>query len=153
MARDLTYVALDAIAFITGATLSAMLGHMQYRVDRATGRLSGYLLLWLLGFIWTFGNFMRCTLELAGAMPDSTAARFAETFAWSCTLLGPLTVGRLVQGGIGSTRSEERRVGKECCTPCRSRWSPDHCKKKQTGERDSGSRRSLPALSAERACG
>ena len=67
MERDLTYVALDAIAFITGATLSAMLGHMQYRVDRATGRMSGYLLLWLLGFIWTFGNFMRCTLELAGA--------------------------------------------------------------------------------------
>ena len=25
-----------------------------------------------------------------------------------------------------SNRSEERRVGKECCTPCRSRWSPYH---------------------------
>src|SRR6187397_3188838 len=25
-----------------------------------------------------------------------------------------------------SDRSEERRVGKECCTPCRSRWSPYH---------------------------
>src|SRR6059058_2850834 len=23
-------------------------------------------------------------------------------------------------------RSEERRVGKECVTTCRSRWSPDH---------------------------
>ena len=23
-------------------------------------------------------------------------------------------------------RSEERRVGKECCTPCRSRWSAYH---------------------------
>ena len=23
-------------------------------------------------------------------------------------------------------RSEERRVGKECYQPCRSRWSPDH---------------------------
>ena len=23
-------------------------------------------------------------------------------------------------------RSEERRVGKECCTVCRSRWSPYH---------------------------
>ena len=23
-------------------------------------------------------------------------------------------------------RSEERRVGKECVTQCRSRWSPDH---------------------------
>src|SRR3546814_11934142 len=24
------------------------------------------------------------------------------------------------------TRSEERRVGKECVSTCRSRWSPDH---------------------------
>src|SRR3546814_20292862 len=29
-------------------------------------------------------------------------------------------------------RSEERRVGKECVSTCRSRWSPDHYKKKKT---------------------
>src|SRR3546814_15811318 len=29
-------------------------------------------------------------------------------------------------------RSEERRVGKECVSTCRSRWSPDHYKKKST---------------------
>src|SRR3546814_10498597 len=28
--------------------------------------------------------------------------------------------------GLGSNRSEERRVGKECVSTCRSRWSPDH---------------------------
>src|SRR3546814_18807643 len=27
-------------------------------------------------------------------------------------------------------RSEERRVGKECVSTCRYRWSPDHSKKK-----------------------
>src|SRR3546814_8898435 len=27
---------------------------------------------------------------------------------------------------IGSWRSEERRVGKECVSTCRSRWSPYH---------------------------
>src|SRR3546814_12684900 len=27
-------------------------------------------------------------------------------------------------------RSEERRVGKECVSTCRSRWSPSHIKKK-----------------------
>ena len=27
---------------------------------------------------------------------------------------------------VGSSRSEERRVGKECSEPCRSRWSPYH---------------------------
>ena len=26
----------------------------------------------------------------------------------------------------GQLRSEERRVGKECSEPCRSRWSPYH---------------------------
>src|SRR3546814_20686451 len=30
--------------------------------------------------------------------------------------------------------SEERRVGNECISPCRSRWSPYHYKKKQNNE-------------------
>src|SRR3546814_14416239 len=30
------------------------------------------------------------------------------------------------------TRSAERRVGKECVSTCRSRWSPDHSTKKST---------------------
>src|SRR3546814_12724688 len=33
-------------------------------------------------------------------------------------------------GGGGLMRSEERRVGKECVSTCRSRWSPYHSKKK-----------------------
>src|SRR3546814_13667426 len=32
----------------------------------------------------------------------------------------------------GSDRSEERRVGKECVSTCRYRWSPYHTKKKAT---------------------
>src|SRR3546814_14089289 len=28
-------------------------------------------------------------------------------------------------------RSEERRVGKECVSTCRSRWSPSHSKKQE----------------------
>src|SRR3546814_14727200 len=27
---------------------------------------------------------------------------------------------------LAAARSEERRVGKECVSTCRSRWSPDH---------------------------
>ena len=30
------------------------------------------------------------------------------------------------QRDIGGSRSEERRVGKECLSVCRSRWSPYH---------------------------
>src|SRR3546814_14408031 len=40
----------------------------------------------------------------------------------------------LMRGGIASLhrhgRSEERRVGKECVSTCRSRWSPYNEKKK-----------------------
>ena len=32
----------------------------------------------------------------------------------------------LLQRTDGVARSEERRVGKECEVPCRSRWSPYH---------------------------
>src|SRR3546814_15006037 len=32
---------------------------------------------------------------------------------------------------VPETRSEERRVGKECVSTCRSRWSPYHVKKKK----------------------
>src|SRR3546814_20808366 len=28
--------------------------------------------------------------------------------------------------GVRSSRSEERRVGEECVSPCRSRWTPFH---------------------------
>src|SRR3546814_14285363 len=38
-------------------------------------------------------------------------------------------LGQLMLHGLGnghSPRSEERRVGKECVSTCRSRWSPYH---------------------------
>src|SRR3546814_14555118 len=31
-----------------------------------------------------------------------------------------------VKGSIVEVRSEERRVGKECVSKCKTRWSPDH---------------------------
>src|SRR3546814_17572742 len=36
-----------------------------------------------------------------------------------------------VTGAIAACRSEERRVGKECVSTGKSRWSPYHYKKKQ----------------------
>src|SRR3546814_13831109 len=39
------------------------------------------------------------------------------------------------------TRSEERRVGKECVSTCRSRWSPDHKKKVKKHEQQLSTRR------------
>ena len=46
---------------------------------------------------------------------------------WECKLVQPLwkTVCRFLRK-LKIDRSEERRVGKECSEPCRSRWSPYH---------------------------
>ena len=41
------------------------------------------------------------------------------------TIAAFVLTGGLVAGAFGA-RSEERRVGKECVQPCRSRWSPYH---------------------------
>src|SRR3546814_7047192 len=38
----------------------------------------------------------------------------------------PASQGREAREGDGTKRSEERRVGKECVSTCRSRWSPYH---------------------------
>src|SRR3546814_19301221 len=38
----------------------------------------------------------------------------------------PNETGRQSQGQGRAPRSEERRVGKECGSTCRSRWSPYH---------------------------
>src|SRR3546814_11171981 len=42
--------------------------------------------------------------------------------------------GNPAVAGLGDLRSDERRVGKECVSTCRSRWSPYH--KNKTNEQD-----------------
>src|SRR3546814_11103709 len=41
-------------------------------------------------------------------------------------ILGGVSLGRLYPEAPDIRRSEERRVGKECVSTCRSRWSPYH---------------------------
>src|SRR3546814_14857888 len=38
----------------------------------------------------------------------------------------PACGGKLKFTGVPGKRSEERRVGNECVSTCRSRWTPDH---------------------------
>src|SRR3546814_2100807 len=70
---------------------------------------------------------------------DLPAAALAGTFLfkWVPGLADPkqatlisLALGVLIALAVGMTRlkprSEERRVGKECVSTCRSRWSPYH---------------------------
>src|SRR3546814_12855046 len=62
-----------------------------------------------------FGGFPSCSLA---------------TCAYRQPMIGNRSIGSVAKIG-GSQRSEERRVGKECVSTCRSRWSPYHSKKKK----------------------
>ena len=66
---------------------------------------------------------------------DTTTAGLKDLLAW-LTASGCSHVAMEATGvywkpvwnilSDGNLRSEERRVGKECSLPCRSRWSPYH---------------------------
>src|SRR3546814_4124835 len=54
---------------------------------------------------------------------------FRDAHAGQVELWAPLPVGKALDAeadDAGEERSEERRVGKECVSTCRSRWSPYH---------------------------
>src|SRR3546814_15280037 len=48
----------------------------------------------------------------------------AFKFRGACNAVFSLDMASAARGVV--TRSEERRVGKECVSTCRSRWSPYH---------------------------
>src|SRR3546814_10169855 len=53
-----------------------------------------------------------------------------ELWMWSgetwSAVRGPERYKRIIYDSTAEARSEERRVGKECVSTCRSRWSPYH---------------------------
>src|SRR3546814_4270412 len=57
----------------------------------------------------------------------------ADIIGQRAEILDFLGVPRLLRAELVAWkgRSEERRVGKECVSTCRSRWSPYHSKKKK----------------------
>src|SRR3546814_15103963 len=57
-----------------------------------------------------------------GAVADAVARHGADRVA---VFIGTSTAGTLATEHA-YRRSEERRVGKECVSTCRSRWSPYH---------------------------
>src|SRR3546814_11732137 len=86
--------------------------------------------------------------QVFGFAPDLERAVFAGlsvlVMGYPCAvgISAPLSIvrgageaaekGILMSTGEAFQRSEERRVGKECGSPCRSRWLPHHLKKNHT---------------------
>src|SRR3546814_2799596 len=67
--------------------------------------------------------FARLETHHAGFLAPAIAALLAVHEAW----LGQrFRAGEPARADLTEDRSEERRVGKECVSTCRSRWSPYH---------------------------
>src|SRR3546814_5069122 len=67
-----------------------------------------------------------CSSDLLGIIEKMGFAGYflvvSDFIEWAKQNGCPVGPGR----GSGAGRSEERRVGKECVSTCRSRWSPYH---------------------------
>src|SRR3546814_13459482 len=66
----------------------------------------------------------RSTIWIDPCHPSPTKSRAKIWKAYS------KLAGRIIRPYSHDDRSEERRVGKECVSPCRSRWSPYQLKNK-----------------------
>src|SRR5574337_1307725 len=85
--------------------------------------------LWTLWERERVGRFGRMTLKhvkyhVRNELPVQVQCTILDAWGWCTGMAQRDGMGRVVGGGfrMGNTRSEERRVGKEC----RSRWSPYH---------------------------
>src|SRR3546814_19012725 len=67
---------------------------------------------------------LRCAATMA-----VIAATLAVMVTTACIKTTGMRLGQGWPGDQGQDRSEERRVGKECVSKCRSRWSPYHSTK------------------------
>src|SRR3546814_18208641 len=81
-------------------------------------------------------------LNVSGTASNSTSSKMlmnrkpsrnASTADRVCAQ--PYSSGPLSSAASVARRSEERRVGKECVSTCRSRWSPSHEKKQNNNKK------------------
>src|SRR3546814_12486395 len=76
------------------------------------------------------GNVGAARLETAVATVAVADTAAVETKDGMACRGDPLAEHRHAAVRAAADRSEERRVGKECVSTCRSRWSPYHSTKK-----------------------
>src|SRR3546814_14404339 len=80
---------------------------------------------------WTTTACCRACAEWSKATPTTTLSLKSTTMRWKGPQLTMMPTHHRIKVSLPQTRSEERRVGKECVSTCRSRWSPHHSKKKK----------------------
>src|SRR3546814_12752835 len=80
------------------------------------------------------GAFEIPPFDAATNSAAQAAAKLTKEGKLLTVAVGGDTVAALAQAGVldDFSRPEERRVGNECVSPCRSRWSPTPYKKKKS---------------------
>src|SRR3546814_6365699 len=67
-----------------------------------------------------------CALPISGRGAGERCGRRVARCGRGGASAGRAAVAGLRRQAVSASRSEERRVGKECVSTCRSRWSPYH---------------------------
>src|SRR3546814_11038351 len=97
---------------------------MEFRRVLFRSSIHGSLMLFAVAVVAIVGGFGNYFVPLMIGAEDMVFPRLNGVSWWFvlpgvfAMLLSPLL------GGFQTGRSEERRVGKECVSTCRSRWSP-----------------------------
>src|SRR3546814_2355194 len=105
----------------------AMLIPVAFQISRRTGTSPSSLLMPM-----AFGSLLGGLMTLIGNSPNVIVSQMREEIVgepFRMFVFLPVGLGLAVAGVAFLTfgyklRSEERRVGKECVSTCRSRWSP-----------------------------
>src|SRR3546814_11298865 len=79
----------------------------------------------MLDQLWIFPLLGIVVGVLAGLLGVGGGLILVGALIWLLPLHG-IGHDAAMHAALASSRSEERRVGKECVSTCRSRWSPDH---------------------------
>src|SRR3546814_20151078 len=100
------------------------------RIKQTRGRRSLLQALGVAAVGISFGGLAACSKEGGKTLANGEEAKL-NFYNWD-TYIGENTLDNFKEAtGVDVTmdlfdRSEERRVGKECVSTCRSRWSPYH---------------------------
>src|SRR3546814_17651923 len=78
---------------------------------------------WIWGPVWFLLKLLPFLVMFVSFRATLPRLRYDQLMDLGWKVLIPLALGWLL---LLATRSEERRVGKECVRTCRSRWSPYH---------------------------
>src|SRR3546814_16061857 len=84
--------------------------------------LAAILLVWAVLYV-TKGRFLKSPAERIATRLTGREVKVTGDFQ---LYFNPFNIKFLAEGLTVANRSEERRVGKECVSTCRSRWSPYH---------------------------